>query len=1394
MISYDACQQQFNLQLITREDGSNDLYYGKFFNSRYEAGDKFFKLKNGRFLIKKKDYFVSFEDYFESKVIKELDTHTKIINNFHFKTFQLRRNQTDIHPLFLFSLMEMNHFGAACQIISIFMKDSLDSDTPPNNQVFNIDFEILRKIIQKETQSDYSLIKTIETSVPYLKKMMEFAQDSKLSMLTGAEKLIVCELVKILLDTYTNKRDQDPFGSMFIAHVKLFNLSLKNSAGRGRQKYMRSREVIWAIHSLQPETLFDICFPPESLLASQYMNWDNFKRYCVPLWIDDGMKLKSLVEKMALIQYRQNKNPDEVILWYILLDKLSVILGLYKSFGQEKQKMVTFLANDFKTERWRTAAVKNAYVLMSKKDFLMSAAFFILGNSFNEAVNVVVNSMGDLQLGILMCRIKESIMSKNIEDKPILKGLIDEYFVVKGKEIQDPWLVSTGYTLLGQHINSLNCFSLADQSLSKKIDRSAWMEGFSPTPSSLHPSFFVLRRLLLSSFKMKRELQGGATQQQESSSIFDDFFDGTGPAEEKVEKAPVAAVVDNFDKIYKNSQYYFFHMGDPVLNLVKIMAYEPKQEDFTDLIRLTTNLYFDQLIFQSILEGDWRDHFPNLLRRVHEVIQESTVYKTDPAFDYIEDQLDRLKNPKFLVSWMLATGKGDAALKVTETLSLQIQSLSLYLIRSNNFELKAKDSWENIISFAEELSNCLLLLEVKSEMFGRRANRMKKIYSLYIKDPKDLDLFNSTSPTPNVNNVMIKDATSLDQYNYQEKAIVLATQTFYVLFLVSINLGAWDTACLILTKIEEYYTGIVSNKALILWKDVSEAVVLPAVEAIKKKLELYPNFEFISPMHYNENNQLKLTIEGAFTKGSANCETFDRLNKYSKLIMRILFRWIFNSRFTGVVAKRFVLQDFDLDSYKIQSVSSIARFMTDFTESLKNDFFRTLHKLSQSRQLLVVDEIGKILSSKTSELELRSLIYLSISDIHLEDMKSNFREILKPQFFADFIENTIFTRLFTISRETSKETEEKKEKLFGPGVEVLRLKGEANGQMGKTIGLVRGVTIISTGNDFELFILLSKTYKKYSLYKLLFNRNRSQDGFRLVKDDTLDNKYGGNLDAEIKPIEETELLNKPMAVKILYKILFSPKFEHKAIDKYSTTTANLAFKLFETKEVLQVDQDNVSTILAHDKYPILFVAIKSGDICVIWSQTMKVISVLHGARHALVKLCLSPSGDRVVAIDSHGNILVWRFNLSSKRQLVQSGFKNGTIQDVTFLNDSSLFVVLTKDSLMLCDVLIGGSEPSVTICEANANLVFFLPMLQLCVLINQKRRRVWTVNVVEKQTTNEAVYDSYGEFTAAVPNRQGNVICVGTQDGEVLIIRARNMELVAVYKPLERDINMGKLS
>ena len=50
--------------------------------------------------------------------------------------------------------------------------------------------------------------------------------------------------------------------------------------------------------------------------------------------------------------------------------------------------MSTFFSNDFTQERWRKAALKNAYALLGKQRFEHAVAFFLLGSALWDAVQV----------------------------------------------------------------------------------------------------------------------------------------------------------------------------------------------------------------------------------------------------------------------------------------------------------------------------------------------------------------------------------------------------------------------------------------------------------------------------------------------------------------------------------------------------------------------------------------------------------------------------------------------------------------------------------------------------------------------------------------------------------------------------------------------------------------------------------------------------------------------------------------------------------------------------------------------------------------------------------------------------------------------------------------------
>ena len=63
--------------------------------------------------------------------------------------------------------------------------------------------------------------------------------------------------------------------------------------------------------------------------------------------------------------------------------------------------MSQFFGHDFTEERWRKAALKNAYALLGKQRFDHAAAFFLLGDTLWDAVQV---SYAPFSCSILLCK------------------------------------------------------------------------------------------------------------------------------------------------------------------------------------------------------------------------------------------------------------------------------------------------------------------------------------------------------------------------------------------------------------------------------------------------------------------------------------------------------------------------------------------------------------------------------------------------------------------------------------------------------------------------------------------------------------------------------------------------------------------------------------------------------------------------------------------------------------------------------------------------------------------------------------------------------------------------------------------------------------------------------
>jgi hypothetical protein len=79
------------------------------------------------------------------------------------------------------------------------------------------------------------------------------------------------------------------------------------------------------------------------------------------------------MEVIARNQYMagEDHDPTACSLFYFALGKVKLVHGLWKQaiWHPEQNVMIKFLLNDFNDPKWKSAARKNAYVLMSRQRF-----------------------------------------------------------------------------------------------------------------------------------------------------------------------------------------------------------------------------------------------------------------------------------------------------------------------------------------------------------------------------------------------------------------------------------------------------------------------------------------------------------------------------------------------------------------------------------------------------------------------------------------------------------------------------------------------------------------------------------------------------------------------------------------------------------------------------------------------------------------------------------------------------------------------------------------------------------------------------------------------------------------------------------------------------------------
>ncbi|KAN0060250.1 regulator of (H+)-ATPase in vacuolar membrane [Thecaphora frezii] len=252
-------------------------------------------------------------------------------------------------------------------------------------------------------------------------------------------------IIRTVCEAEEQRRSLDDNGLRFLMSLRLLlnrpeNGNLDEGMIVGSLDY---QDAVWAYHSENQEPLL-------AAIEAGFRNkltWSLARATRVFMWLKSHTALRTAAENVARAQFivGEDRDPVKCSLLYFALGKPKVVLGLWKQavWHPEQKKMLQFLSKDFSQDRWKTAAQKNAFALLSQRRYEFAASFFLLGDSLQDAVNVCVRNLNDLDLAIALARIREGN-----DDGPVLRSLLQNKILPQVFEKGRRWLGTWAFWML----------------------------------------------------------------------------------------------------------------------------------------------------------------------------------------------------------------------------------------------------------------------------------------------------------------------------------------------------------------------------------------------------------------------------------------------------------------------------------------------------------------------------------------------------------------------------------------------------------------------------------------------------------------------------------------------------------------------------------------------------------------------------------------------------------------------------------------------------------------------------------------------------------------------------------------------------------------------------------
>ncbi|KAJ6098223.1 hypothetical protein N7499_002597 [Penicillium canescens] len=263
-----------------------------------------------------------------------------------------------------------------------------------------------------------------------------------LPQLSSHEQFRLADTIECVAMVEKHRRSMDDNAARYLLFFRQH--MLRRTQGVANKDAVSWREIVWAYHSSSQDILTD-------LVSRQFngkLTWKAARESGIFMWLSDPVAVKVQLEILARCEYTktEERNPIDCTLYYLALRKKNVLQGLWRIAHWNREQAATqrLLSNDFKEQRWKTSALKNAYALLGKRRFEYAASFFLLADHLRDAANVIINQMGDLQLAIAITRAYEG------DKGPVLREILEEKVLPEAASEGNRWMASWAFWMLGR--------------------------------------------------------------------------------------------------------------------------------------------------------------------------------------------------------------------------------------------------------------------------------------------------------------------------------------------------------------------------------------------------------------------------------------------------------------------------------------------------------------------------------------------------------------------------------------------------------------------------------------------------------------------------------------------------------------------------------------------------------------------------------------------------------------------------------------------------------------------------------------------------------------------------------------------------------------------------------